>query len=491
MQKLYVLWYNHCMNVNLARYAGKSICVACSGGRDSMALMHYMHSNAAHYNITLSALNCDHAMRGEESARDSQFVIDYCKKLGIPLLFFKADSIYKNENMARFWRVFRCYTVAHVDSDKWASDFNYQSLGIKPVIYSPDGKWRGCDDVAIAHHMDDNAETVLFNLARGCALSGMCGIEDDKHGYEWSKVHPLVSVTRGEIDQYVAANNIPYVDDSTNFSDDYTRNYIRHNVLPALEKAVPGATRAIYRFSRLAADDEEYFSRQVKKIVTRNGWYGYKIAHCEEPVIFKRAAIYIIEQYQKKDYTSGHAQQLYELQFAQNGKKFEFLGLTAFKEEGGISINENYLVRAVADGMPYAEFCSGGYDNYIDQIVCISTERDWEEDRELVEERFVGEDGGRTPYKILKYDGGAIPENAVVRTMRAGDKFKKFGGGTKSLGDFFTDRKIPVRLRNTIPVIASGNNILMVCGVEISGDIKVTEDTKNICLCASPDYSKL
>lgn len=479
------------MKVDLAPYAGKSICVACSGGRDSMALLHYLYSSAAQYNINFSALNCDHAMRGEESARDSAFVIDYCKKLGIPLLSFKADGICKNENMARFWRVFRCYTIAHADSDKWAENFDYQSLGIKPVIYSPDGKWRGCDDVATAHHMDDNAETVLFNLARGTGLSGMCGIQDSKNGYEWSTVHPLVSVSRKDIDEYVAANNIPYVDDSTNFSDDYTRNYIRHNVLPALEKTVPGAARAIYRFSRLAAEDEEYFARQVKKIVTHNGWYGYKIAHSDESVIFKRAALYVIERYQKKDYTSAQAQRLYELQFAENGKKFEFLGLTAFKEEDGIAINDNYFAKAVSDGMPYAEFYSGGYDNYFDQIVFISTERDWEEDRVLAEERFIDEDGRRTPYKILKCDGGCIPDDAVVRTMRQGDKFKKFGGGTKNLGDFFTDRKIPVRLRSIIPVIASGNNILMVCGVEISDEIKVTGKTQAVRYVVSADYSKL
>ena len=283
--------YNLIMNIDLSRYAGKKICVACSGGRDSMALLHYMASNAARFGISLSVLNCDHGMRGEESARDSAFVIGHCKSLGIPVLFFRADGFNKNENAARSWRVFRCYAVARVDSDRWAEDSNYNSLAIKPVIYSPDGRWRGCDCVATAHHMDDNAETVLFNLARGSGLAGMCGIEDDMEQSGQSAIHPLVAVTRSEIEEYVAQNNIAYVDDSTNFSDDYTRNYIRHNVLPALEKAVPGAARAIYRFSRLAAEDEEYFARQVKKIVTYNGLYGYKIALCDE---FASFAYYVV-----------------------------------------------------------------------------------------------------------------------------------------------------------------------------------------------------
>ena len=80
------------MNIDLTPYAGKRICVACSGGRDSMALLHYLNANSARFNIALCALNCDHAMRGEESARDSAFVIDYCKKNGIPLIFFINSS---------------------------------------------------------------------------------------------------------------------------------------------------------------------------------------------------------------------------------------------------------------------------------------------------------------------------------------------------------------------------------------------------------------
>lgn len=467
------------MNVDLSRYANKKICVACSGGRDSMALLHYLYNNAAQYNIALSALNCDHGMREEESARDSAFVIDYCKKLGIPFLFFRADGVYKNESSARLWRVFGCYAVAHADSDTWVENADYQLLAVKPEIYSPDGKWSGCDAVATAHHMDDNAETVLFNLARGSGLAGMCGIEDDKDGCGRAVIHPFVSVTRGEIDEYVEQNNIPYVDDSTNFSDDYTRNYIRHNVLPALEKAVPGAAKAIFRFSRLAADDEEYFARKVGEIVADFGIYGYKIARCTEPVIFKRAALYVIERYQKKDYTSDQAHRLYDLQFAERGKKFEFLGLTAVNEGDGVVIYDKSVLACDIGEIAFRDYtcatCGG-------QPLAFGTDEEVAERTRLC---------GDMPRKTLTFDVGRIPEGAVIRTMRSGDKFKKFGGGTKNLGDFLTDKKISAYLRKIIPVIACGSDILMVCGVEISDGIKVTEATKKICFCTAVDYSNL
>ncbi len=444
-----------------------------------MALLHYLYNNAAQYNIALSALNCDHGMREEESARDSAFVIDYCKKLGIPFLFFRADGVYKNESSARLWRVFGCYAVAHADSDTWVENADYQLLAVKPEIYSPDGKWSGCDAVATAHHMDDNAETVLFNLARGSGLAGMCGIEDDKDGCGRAVIHPFVSVTRGEIDEYVEQNNIPYVDDSTNFSDDYTRNYIRHNVLPALEKAVPGAAKAIFRFSRLAADDEEYFARKVGEIVADFGIYGYKIARCTEPVIFKRAALYVIERYQKKDYTSDQAHRLYDLQFAERGKKFEFLGLTAVNEGDGVVIYDKSVLACDIGEIAFRDYtcatCGG-------QPLAFGTDEEVAERTRLC---------GDMPRKTLTFDVGRIPEGAVIRTMRSGDKFKKFGGGTKNLGDFLTDKKISAYLRKIIPVIACGSDILMVCGVEISDGIKVTEATKKICFCTAVDYSNL
>ena len=479
------------MELSLSRYSGKRVCVACSGGRDSMALLHYLYNHAEQYGIILSALNCDHGMRGEESERDSAFVKDYCLKLGIPLLFFRAGKDLLNESDARAWRVFRCYALAHKNSGEWGDDFNYSVLRFKPEIISSDGKWAGCDCVATAHHMDDNAETVLFNLARGSGLSGMCGIRDDMNGAEWATVHPFVSVSRREIDEYVAQNNIPYVDDSTNFSEGYTRNYIRRNVLPALEKAVPGATRSIYRFSRLAAEDEEYFSRKVKELITKRYPYGHTIALCEEPVIFKRAAISVVERHGRKDYTSEHALALFNLQHAEVGKKFEFLGLVAVKEEGGVTIVDEELYGYEKKGVPWFEIARGNCDNFGGECVVVTPEALLNEELERIKDIITDTEGAPLPLKVLKFDYDAVPEEAVVRTMREGDKFTKFGGGTKNLGDFYTDRKIPVRLRKIIPVVASGSNVLMVCGVEISDGIKITEGTKNVFFSISPDYKKL
>ena len=196
------------MKVNLAPYAGKKVCVAVSGGKDSMALLHYIEMHGKEFGITLSALNCDHGIRGEASERDSAFVAAYCGGNCIKLHLFKAENgQFKSENDARTWRQ-ACYNSVLADG--------------------------GADLIATAHHMNDNAETVLFNLARGTALSGMTGITDLPAS---GLIRPLIGCSRKEIDEYIEENDIPFVTDESNFTDDYTRNKIRHNVLPALEEA--------------------------------------------------------------------------------------------------------------------------------------------------------------------------------------------------------------------------------------------------------------
>lgn len=422
------------MKVVLDGYFNKKICVAVSGGKDSMALLHWLYTNSEKYGVTLSALNCDHKIRGEASARDSAFVKKWCEEHGVPLYFFeRGEGAGGSEEEARKWRLSR-YAAA-IEA--------------------------GEDVIATAHHLNDNAETVLFNLSRGASLSGMTGI-----AYENKKariIRPLISASRAEIDEYVKENNVPYVVDETNFTENYTRNKIRLNVIPKLEEAVPCAVKNIYRFSRLAAEDEEYFDELIKELglIEKSGG-GYYISYCKEKVIFRRAVIKILADAGKKDYTYAHVQRLFELQFAQNGKKFEFLNLTACKEGDKI-------------------FIFGSAENSPD--ACVSLEEYLAENKEdfFGQPLIITEIPPETDnfFKTLKFDLSALPAGSEVRFMRAGDKFKKFGGGTKNLGDYFTDLKIPVRVRECVPLIACGSEALIVCGTEISDKVKITPKTQS------------
>lgn len=434
------------MKLELAAYKGKKICVAVSGGRDSMALLHFLNARKEEYGLTLTALNCDHEMRAN-SASDSAFVKNWCREHGISLLCFEADGLaLKTEAEARDWRR-SCYFKAAKEADF----------------------------IATAHHLNDNAETVLFNLARGSALAGATGITDavitNSEGDKLNLIHPLIACTREEINAYIAENSVPFIDDETNFSDSYTRNYMRNNVLPALEKAVPDAAKAIFRFSRLAAEDEEFFNAEIERrgILIFDGDTAI-IRNSEKP-LFSRAAVAVIKDFfKKKDYTSAQVDVLYKLQSAERGKKFEFLGLTAYKEDGDISI-KNSANKAAVNEVPFHDYICGKSSIYGGQSLKIVENCD---EKPLCKGK-----------KVLRFDFDAIPQTAVVRFMESGDKFTKFGGGTKNLGDYFTDKKIPVRLRKSIPLIADGSEILAVCGVEISDKIKVTDRTRKVGLIVS------
>jgi tRNA(Ile)-lysidine synthase len=469
-------------------FIGLRLCVALSGGKDSMALLHYFHTHEQEWQMELSALHCNHAMRGEQSDSDSAFVQEYCQKENIPLLLFHAEKgALKTEEQARAWRHL-CF-----------------ESGAFPLTLKNGKVWQGYDVIATAHHLNDNAETVLFRLARGTALAGACGIQESKlnklraeksfHFFPANAqdylpasdkisdkssttsdvitiIHPFLDVTREEIDEYIVKNNIPYVQDESNFTDTYTRNYIRHNVLPALEQAVPGATKAIHRFSRLAQDDEEYLFRQAKKLISERDTYGSFLFPCDEKVLFKRAAVYIIaKRFGKEDYTSEQLERLFNLQYAKNGKKFEFLGLTAIKEEKGIALVESELFRIETQGLPFSEYLDTECNRYAGQPFLVTREEYLEEDLQRAEMP--------SPYKILKFDVTKIPANAVVRFMQSGDKFCKFGGGTKNLGDYFTDLKIPVVARGHIPLVAVGSQVLVVGGIEIADSIKLTPSTSS------------
>ncbi len=435
------------MKLELSAYKGLKICVAVSGGRDSMALLHCVYSNARKFGITFYAMNCDHRMR-ENSFEDSAFVKEWCKDKDIPLLTYVYDgSGLNSENEAREWRR-GCYFRAI----KGIDDSGLKISG-------------GADAIATAHHMDDNAETVLFNLARGSSLSGLTGISDctvkGANGNVVKFIRPLVGCSRAEIDDYIKGNHVPYVDDETNFKEDYTRNRIRLNVLPQLEKAVHGTSEAIYRFSRLALQDEEF----IREEVLRRGVFKAEnevvfLNFCQTYPLFSRAAIMVVKDYfGKKDYTLSHIDSLYRLQNCETGKKFEFLGLQAFKEQSRISISAK--IEHIAAPIKFYDFKNGNFGQ-AGLVICRNK-------NELPEE-----------YKSLRFDWGKIPEDAVIRTKQNGDKFTKFGGGAKSLGDYLTDRKIPVRLRDKLPLIACGNEILAVCGVEISDKIKITDKTEDV-----------
>lgn len=405
------------MLFSLAPFQNLTVCVAVSGGMDSMALLHCFASHRKGY--ALCAVNCEHGIRGEKSLQDTEFVKRYCAENGILLYCFAEDC----PQTAR---------AAHVSLETAAREFRYRVF----FRLLAEGK---ADCIVTAHHADDNAETLLFRLCRGTSLTGMRGIGDRPN-----IVRPLIGCTRAEIEAYVRAHQIPYVEDETNRDTDYTRNFLRHDILPKLNKVVPGASGNISRFARSAAEDDALLYELSASLLT-----GQSVFFSSRRPLFVRACLTQIKAMGvEHDYTAAHLESLFALQEKENGKRITLPGgLIAVREYDRITF---YRAGETRKEVP---FCTGEIP-FGDQILSVC--------------EGAGE---------LRFDLDTIPAEAVVRTRQKGDRFRKFGGGEKSLGDWMTDRKIPLRLRDEIPLVAAGREVLIVVGYEISDQVKLTPNS--------------
>ena len=190
---------------------GEKVVVACSGGADSIFLLHIVDK----LGFDCVVAHCNFHLRGEESDRDEKFVREFCEKENLMLL------------------------VEHFDTKKYAADNKLSiEMAARELRYTWFEKVRteyNAQAIAVAHHSDDSIETILLNLLRGTGLKGICGIRP-KNGFI---VRPLLCINRAEIELYLKENNIQYITDSTNLENEYTRNKIRNIVMPILRDINP------------------------------------------------------------------------------------------------------------------------------------------------------------------------------------------------------------------------------------------------------------
>ncbi|MBQ8406504.1 MAG: tRNA lysidine(34) synthetase TilS [Clostridia bacterium] len=425
--------------VNLRDYNGKIICAAVSGGVDSVSLLHYLKEMELKNGYHLCAVNFEHGIRGEESLADTEFVKALCEKMQVPLYCFSENCVEKSKKDG----------VGLEESAR-----NFRREGYFSLLKA--GK---ADVIATAHHADDLAETALFRLCRGCSLGGVMGIEEKTETF----VRPFLSWTKAEIYAYAVEHNLSYREDLTNFVADVTRNKIRLEVLPTLETAVPSAKKGICRFAALAKADDEYLCKIASSLVVyEDGCYQLK--YSPDLPIFRRACLSILKSLGiDKDYTSVHLESVFALQSSPSSSVCLPKGIVAKKQGNRVVFLTQKEQKQTVDknlSIPFqlGEFDVGRYSLSIS----------------LEERNEDGMDG----FKPLFFDLDKIPQGAVIRFRKTGDEIEKFGGGTKPLKKFLTDKKIPAEVSEGLPIIAEDNQVYAVCGVEISDKIKVTDSAK-------------
>lgn len=425
------------MKVDCALFEGKfnKVAVATSGGPDSMALLHFLNANKDLLKIHLLAINVEHGIRGKDSISDSQFVKDYCTNNSIPLLSYSVDSIsYAKDNK--------------LSLEESARALRYQCFN--------DAKAQGLFDYLLtAHHALDNVETVLFNLFRGSGLSGLSGIPKEKDYI----VRPLINVGKDEIEAYVMANNVPYVADQTNFCDDYTRNFIRLNVIPKIKEIFPKAEQSVSRLVDTVKKENDFLDQlatnSLKVFSDR-----IEIALDTPEVVLRRAVIKALKLLGvKKDWEKIHVEDAVSLTKKQNGDRISLpLSITLYREYDKLVFEKDKQIDKKEINFSLGCFTLGEKKVIIEKV---------DSNVDLKDGNFY-------------LDLDKIPDGTVIRYARNNDVFTKFGGGTKSLGDYFTDKKVALRIRDRLPIIAKDNQVFAIFSIAISDKAKIDQSTKTI-----------
>jgi len=396
---------------------------AVSGGADSMCLLHRLHAGG--YKVT--AAHFEHGIRGEESRRDMDFVREYCHSAGIPFVCARGEV--------------PAYAREHgLSVEEAARKLRYDFLEEKR-------RELALDYILTAHNAGDNAETLVFNLIRGSGTRGLKGI-DKRRG---PILRPMLGLSRQEIERYLEQNSVPHIEDSSNQSDDYSRNFIRHNIIPLMEQINPRFVQAASRTAELCRRDEEALNEMADCFFKESCAADGSI---DCAALTKAPAALASRALRKRlcGLSMEHIDAILDFCRGSGSARLDLPGRSIYRAAGQLYF-EKPEYRPIAE-----QRLSAGDKLCLDacgmEISC-----------EIVEYNGEVNDLFKTSY--LKYE--IIGNDILISSRAAGDSMRPAGRGcSKSLKALFLEKDIPVFMRDSIPVIRDeGRNILMVHGIAI------------------------
>lgn len=435
---------------------GYRILVGVSGGPDSIALLHILSALQSGLQIKTYVAHVNHMLRGKESEEDACSVKEFAEKLSLP---------YFTENV-------------DVRSYQKSSGLSLQEAAreVRYAFFERTARRMGADKVALGHHADDQAETLLLNLLRGTGLSGLKGIPYVRGKY----IRPLLEIRRHEIEDYCRRHVLPVRQDSSNLKPVYTRNRIRLQLLPLLERDYnPQIVSALGRLSNICREEDNYLEQRTMEV--------YRSLLEEEKnkeLVFNKEGLQSLPSFlcrrvlrlawqqvtgETKELSYYHVEQLIKILQKKAGGNVIILprGIRAVKTQLFLRLSKNAETHPVP---PYK------YDLTVPGITYIP-----EVDTDLRAELMIAADAPSfeeisSKEALLDYD--LIKEPLQVRRRQEGDVFSPIGlGGTLKLKKFFIDNKISRYERDRIPLVVSGKDILWVGGLRPGENWKVTDKT--------------
>lgn len=418
---------------------GDTVIVGVSGGADSMCLLHFFNQISSKIRLTILCAHVHHGIRGEEADRDEAFVRDYCEKNEIK------------------------FCSARYDVPKIAQETgeSLEECG-RRLRYDFFASLSDTAKIATAHHLGDSMETVLLNLVRGTGLKGLTGIPPVRGRI----IRPLIECTREEIEAYLAENHVPYVTDSTNLSDEYARNKIRHAAIPALMQLNPSFSDAFIRCTSILSDAENYLEQKTQEAfdkVRESDGFSVPCILALDKAIRDRLLMKIASFY--------GAQEISEKQVFLLASVLESGGAVTLT--GGMTLSSDGKILSQCRKYPICELyvpLRTDSSRYVfpGGVLLVET---------IDKNQISLYNNKKTAFR--EYGDANCLQNAVFRSRQDGDRFRfPNAEHSKKLKNLFHEKNIRPEDRFGIPMLANANNILWINGIGFSDAAKVTEKTE-------------
>lgn len=431
----------------------EKVIVGLSGGADSVSLINVLKN--LKYDVI--AVHVNHMIRGEEAQRDEKFVVDFCKDNNIPLETYHID-------------------VPSIAKEQCISE-ELAGRNVRYSCFDKSMKKYKATKIAVAHNMDDNLETMLFNLVRGSGIKGLCGIPP-VNGYI---IRPLIETERADIESYLQKCNIKFITDSSNNENVYSRNIIRNCIIPHFKKINTSYLKNAKRCGDILRDENAYIQKMTNEYINKNCIFNPEnitvhIECSEDSVIIRRA---IIECIRRSGFYKGELsyKNVSDILSLQTGKVFH-LG-------DGVTISAAYndiIISYNVKNTPQYEYGISAHCKSL-KVKEISEKLNFE-----VIPYSDNIDYTQRNASFLDLDKLG---NLSVRNRRIGDRFIPSGmKNEKKLKDFLIDLKVPAYLRDSLPILCSDNTIAALIGTRTGELFKIDNQTKNILKITRGTYDE-
>lgn len=429
--------------------------VGFSGGADSTALAHWLAGRVDKKRIVLAHVN--HMLRGAEADRDQEAAEAFARERGLRIEVLRADvgalARERGQGLEECGREVR-YGFFH----RLAEGEN--------------------DRIFTAHNADDNAETMLLNLCRGAGLDGLCGIPR-KRG---KVLRPLLDVSREEIEEYCRENGLSYVTDSSNLSEDYTRNKLRHQVMPVLKALNPRFVQSAAGTAELLSGDRDCLMEQARALLERaEGLWGLEasVLLSANRSVRSRAVKLFLERSGGRELERGHIEEVLEI--LERGGAADLPGVRASCAQGVLWAGREHgsgpfemAARLGENPLP------GGKTLILEEKILEKAENP-EKIQKLLFKNALD-------YDIMTGTAAWLPGTVLIRNRRPGDRFAPaFRGVSKPIKQVFQEQRVPGPVRDGVPLLVCKGEVAWCPGAGASERFRAREGTKRALMVSIGD----